>query len=226
MTTLITNHIEAGKERLREQYKNIPEILALIDSFVGGLQELENSIFDLFTSRTITLGVGYQLDQLGVLLDRSRNGRSDEDYRIILLAKIAQNISRGTPEDVIGVFKLLSKSNKVQLGDGKKGEIYLLADHVLTQDEINFLLSEMNFVDSAGVRIHGIGRFDPDDSFAFNGSDLARGFGSIYDVNKGGKFATLVLGNEIKFAFFGSNPTLGGFGSIYDDMVGGALVAL
>jgi hypothetical protein len=222
MITLISNHIEQAKDRLREQYKGKPTIEALITAWVGQVQELEQILIDLSTQRSIDTASGIQLDLIGELLNKPRNGRSDADYRILLLAKIAQNISRGTPEDVIAVFKILTSSSRVQLGDGHLGEIYLLADHVLSQDEVNFILQEMIFVDSAAVRIQGVGSFEPDDSFAFDGSNLAKGFGSIYDVTKGGKFATIKLRNDIKFAFFGSNDSQGGFSSIYDNQIGGS----
>lgn len=226
MITLINNHIELAKDRLREQYKNSPTILAIINAFVGEIQELEQVLYDLSVSRTINQAFGVQLDKLGELLDRTRDGRSDADYRIILLAKVSQNISRGTSDDVSSVFKILSSSSKVQFGDSYFGEFYLLADNPLTQSEVNLLLKEMQVVDSAGVRLVGIGSFDPDDSFAMDGSDSAKGYGSIYSVSNGGKFATIKLGNEKKFAFNGVNTSLGGYGSIYDPVAGGGFESL
>lgn len=221
MITLITDHIEQAKDRLREQYKNKPYIVGLITAWVGQIQELEQVLNDLGSKRAINTAEGIQLDLIGELLNRPRDGRSDADYRILLLAKIAKNVSQGTPEDVITVFKILSASSRVQLGDGHVGEIYLLADHALTQDDVNFLMREMLFVDSAGVRLQGVGSFDPDDSFAFDGSNLAKGFSSVYDVTKGGKFATIKTRNDIKFAFSGVNDNLGGYSSVYDNQIGG-----
>lgn len=226
MITLITDHKEQALARLREQYNNKPQILALINSWNGQIQELEEIIYGLSTSRSINTAVGYQLDLLGELLGKQRDGRSDADYRIVLLAKVAQNISRGTPEDAIGVFKILTSSNTVQLSDGAHAEIYLLADHPLTQDEINTILREMDSVVPAGVRINALGSFDPDDSFAYAGTDIAKGFGSLYDLTKGGKLATIRRGNEKKFAFNGTNTSLGGFGSLYDSDAGAVLIAL
>jgi hypothetical protein len=226
MITLITNHASQALERLREQYKNKPQLIALINSWHGQIQELEEVLFGLTTSRSIETSIGYQLDLLGQLLNKSREGRSDEEYRIVLLAKVAQNISRGTPEDVIGVFKILTSSSQVQLSDGYNGEVYLLADHTLTQDQINTILREMDSVVPAGVRVNALGSFDPDDSFAYAGTDVAKGFSSIYDLSKGGKLATIRRGNEKKFAFDGSNTSLSGFGSVYDSDLGGTLVAL
>lgn len=226
MITLITNHAELALERLREQYKNKPQLMALIDAWNGQIQELEEVLYGLSTSRSISSAFGYQLDLLGQLLGKSREGRTDEEYRIVLLAKVAQNISRGTPEDVIGVFKILTSSSQVQLADGYNGEVYLLADHPLTQDQINIILREMDSVVPAGVRVNALGSFDPDDSFAYAGTDIAKGFSSIYDLSKGGKLATIRRGNEKKYAFDGSNTSLGGFGSLYDSDSGGTLIAL
>lgn len=224
--TLVTNHQQAAKNRLREQYKGKPIIEGLLDSWTGQIQDLEQVFIDLSTKRSLVASEGIQLDLLGELLDVLRQGKTDAAYRIALRAKIAKNFSRGTPEDVIAIFKLLTSSTKVQLADGAMGDFHILADHPLTQDEVNILLREMMFTDSAAVRMTGIGSFDPPDSFAFDGSDSAKGFGSIYDVTKGGKFATITRTNEIKFAFSGDDTSGGGFGSIYDPIVGGVFVGL
>lgn len=221
MITIITDHIQQAKDRLREQYKNSENILALIESWTGQIQELEEILFQLTTDRSIFTAIGIQLDLLGQLLNKPREGRSDTDYRIVLLAKVAQNISQGTPEELINAFKVLSSSTKVYLSDDHNGEVYLLADHVLTQEQVNMILREMYSVVCAGVRIQGLGSFDPLDSFAFDGVDVARGFGSVYDLAKGGKFATLILPNDKKFAFNGTNDSQSGFGSVYDSDVGG-----
>lgn len=226
MITQITDHVAQSKARLREQYKNVPEIVALIDSWTGQIQELEDIIFAMSVNRSVLQGEGVQLDLIGQILNVPRDARNDDDYRIALLAKIAQNVSSGTPEDVISIFKLITESAKVYLSNNYNGEVYLLADHPLTQDEVNAMLRDMYRVVGAGVRIQGLGSFDPDDSFAFAGPDLAKGFGSVYDNTKGGKLATLRRGNEKKFAFAGTNESYGGFGTVYDKDVGGVLISV
>lgn len=226
MINPILNHVDQALARLREQYQGKPNIEALIRSWTLQIQELEEITSDLATNRTVNNAIGIQLDRLGELLNKPREGRTDEQYRIVLLAKISQNISRGTPEDVINVFKVLTASAKVYLSDDEHGEIYLLADHVLTQDEVNTIIREMYTVVAAGVRINGLGSFDPDDSFAFYGVDIAKGFSSVLDGTKGGKLATLIRPNDKKFAFAGTIEAQEGFGSLYDPDLGGVLVSL
>ena len=226
MITVIPNHVAQALARLREQYQSKPNIEALIQSWTNQIQELEEITSDMSTNRTVNSAVGIQLDRLGELLNRPREGRTDEQYRIVLLAKISQNISRGTPEDVINVFKVLTSSAKVYLSDDEHGEIYLLADHVLTQDDVNTIIREMYTVVAAGVRINGLGSFDPDDSFAFYGVDIAKGFSSVLDTSKGGKLATIRKPNDKKFAFAGTIEIQEGFGSLLDPDLGGVFVSL
>lgn len=115
MITLITDHVEQAKARLRELYKRQPNIEAILTAFVDEIQALEEAIFGISSMTSIYDSIGEQLDMLGRLLDLGREGFDDEQYRIRLLAKIAQNVSKGTPEDVINVFKLLMRARYVQL---------------------------------------------------------------------------------------------------------------
>ena len=226
MIQLITDHIQQAQDKLREQYKNKPNFLAFLDTFVKQVQDLEEVFYNLSVSRSILEAIGIQLDLLGELLNRPRQGKSDEAYRISLLAKIAKNISRGTPEDVLGVFKILTSSNFVEIMDGNIGEIILLADHTLTQADVNTVLREMQSVPCAGVRISAVGSFNPIGPFAFFGPRFAKGFGSNLSSAPGGKLSTIKKGTEHKFSFAGVNQSNDGFGTLLDPYSGGVLATI
>jgi hypothetical protein len=71
-------------------------------------QDLEDTLQQLFTERNVNTAVGVQLDAIGKLVGRDRNGiTDDEEYRRQIRAQIATNKSDGTTEDLITVADLL-----------------------------------------------------------------------------------------------------------------------
>ena len=125
MTTEITNHKELAKEKLRQQYKNLPLLEGFLDAFVEQIQQLETVFVDLRDDRTIYNAVGANLDAWGRLLNVSRNGLTDEEYRLTLLAQVAVNVSKGTPEDIIRVFQLFTNPDYISYNETYPANIQL-----------------------------------------------------------------------------------------------------
>lgn len=84
----------------------------LISVYAAQIQELEQFFFTLKTLRTIDTAVGVQLEGIGDIVGEARNGRSDDDYRRAVRAKILINISSGTTEDLLGVVDKLLPASK------------------------------------------------------------------------------------------------------------------
>lgn len=113
----ITNHTEQALDRLIGQYKELPNIAALITIYVDRLQALETVFFDIIEKRRFLAAKDAQLDDIGLILDQDREGLSDDDYRIILLGRIAEYNSEGTAEELISIYFLLMNPISVQLID-------------------------------------------------------------------------------------------------------------
>ena len=121
----ITNHKELAKEKLRQQYKNLPLLEGFLDAFVEQIQQLETVFVDLRDDRTIYNAVGSNLDAWGRLLNRTRDGLTDTEYRLVLLAQVAVNVSKGTPEDIIRVFQLFTNPTYISYNETYPANIQL-----------------------------------------------------------------------------------------------------
>lgn len=200
----ITDHEQRALDRLISQFKGKINIENVIKIFTPQIQELENMFFDLLEKRYLSIAEGAQLDEIGEILNQGRNGLNDDDYRVILYNKIAEYNSEGTAEDIIGIFKIVSGSEKVVLED------LGIAGFAITGINANPIIVESSIIDSvknakiAGVKVRYIVLTD-DDTFGFQGSADSEGFGV-------GKFARLIY-NPPVFAFSGGNTEFaGGFG--------------
>lgn len=190
---LVADHISQAKNRLREQYKGKPNLDALLGALVLEVQNLENLIYGMSDLVNIYTAFGKQLDLLGVLLDKPREGLTDELYRIVLLAKVAQNISKGTAEDVVSVFKLLMRARLVYIQDEQPAKINLTAigsQPIGTNAQIKQAVKEAV---AAGVAIETfVVANDPAFSFFEDTDPNGQGFGDITDLSVGGFLSSII----------------------------------
>lgn len=174
MTNAIENndHEDEAINRLAYQFKDKPRIAGLITSFVEQYQIAENVFFDLIQERTLFTAVGDQLDGIGAIVGEARKGRNDTDYRLGIMARIAINTSKGTPENFIAVFALLVSAGRIQYFPYYPAEVEAYAD-------VN-----IEYTTSADA-----------DSFAFDGGSDGLGFGDVFDADTGGELAALTAQN-------------------------------
>jgi hypothetical protein len=114
----ITTHVKDGLDRLAEQYKNRPKIVAIHTSLYEQVQELEDAIFSIDEGRQIWNGTGtpsfgIQLDHLGEIVGISRNGLPDAEYLLFLFGKISENFSDTTLDAVLSVVGYLFQADQV-----------------------------------------------------------------------------------------------------------------
>lgn len=229
MATKITNHIEQALERLLEQYKGKIRIEGLISALVEQIQDLEDVVFDLPEDLTIETASGIQLDLIGTIVVQDRLGFSDDVYKALLRAKIGENVSTSTPEDIIDVTKLLTGATLVHFQEYFPAGYGISINISVDPSLIDFFYRRIDRVDPAGVRLEALICFDPDEPFAFDGAPgPTLGFGDLNDANAGGKFAEIHLRENPKFSFApspGSIPgTDEGFGDLNDPLFGGLLI--
>lgn len=97
-----TAHEREAIALLLEQFKGRAAIEALVSSVVAPLNLVESTLFDLLNKRIdIDNAEGVQLDAIGDLLARPRQGLSDANYRTDLRAKIQLHASNGTRDALI-----------------------------------------------------------------------------------------------------------------------------
>lgn len=148
----VTDH-EDRVDRLIEQYRGLPDLEALIKSYLAQVQDLENVIFEVILERVIDNAVGVQLTVLGNIVQQPRLTPIDADFKTAINARIAINLSDSTPEDLLRVAALiLTGGEEVEIREEPPGQVRITVVDPLTVDPTlaQVLLDE---ADPAGVRL-------------------------------------------------------------------------
>lgn len=102
----ITDYETRGPQELLLRYRK-PRNVAMLVSWLGELQELEDAFWVLLGKRTVADAVGAELDLIGRIVDQPREGRPDEIYRVWVAARILVLRSSGQTEQLIEIAKRL-----------------------------------------------------------------------------------------------------------------------
>lgn len=217
----ITTHVTDAIARLPQQYKGKAMLQGLLTALVTQVQLLDDQGINLATQRSVSTAVGTQLDKLGTIVGISRANLSDEAYRLRIQARILINISTGTPEGLIQVFKLLTLASNVVLNEQFPADVALYTDGDIDPTQITFVQQSLELAAPAGVRVAFMGHFDPVLPFACDGTLVPEGgFGDATDPTQGGVLGSLYLIGP-QFALDGDDPAAGGFSSLNDPVEGG-----
>lgn len=106
---------------------------------------------------------------------------ADPEYRKMIKAKVAKNISLGTSEEVIASFATIFNAEKIVITELDNAKIRVGIARELTEAERVFAQAVNLFVKPGGVGIELKTHFDPGKTFGFKDQGL-QGFGK-------GKFA-------------------------------------
>jgi len=194
----LLDHTTDGAARLLHQYRPAIRLKALMDALFGQqMQDLENHAHQLYGLLDIDAGQGAQLDLIGTIVGQSRMGHSDRIYKLLLKAKIGANVSHGTIEDVIGVWRLLAQANQVQVVEVYPAQVDLYSDTPIDGAIAAFVRVLMQKVVAAGVRVDFLAIiYSSTNAFGFDGEDpTIGGFGDYNDAGAGGEFAYIQLTN-------------------------------
>lgn len=111
---------------------------------------------------------------------------NDDLYRILIKAKIAKNVTRATPEDVMNFSNFIFNTNGSTIIDEGEAKYRLMIGKILTRQEVGLLryVNKTGNYDSfllpkpVGVGVE-YGSFDYSAFFAFQGIPNAKGYGSL-----------------------------------------------
>ena len=144
----IDNYVELAQSRLIQLYKETKTNNDLLKNLVDPIQQLENEFFELYGLKSISDGIGYQLDVIGKILGVDRLGRSDTDYRNVLYIQTLINNSGGEPESIINIIKLLIEPDNISYTDLYPANYQL---HIQTDKFVNNLRNFLQSISPAGV---------------------------------------------------------------------------
>ena len=85
--------------RLLFQFSESPKLKALLEVALNQLRQAESAFEEIRELKS--------LDVLGKIVGQERGGMNDDDYALWIKARVLLNRSRGTPEDLIEILRVL-----------------------------------------------------------------------------------------------------------------------
>ncbi|QCQ58514.1 hypothetical protein Barba3A_gp120 [Rheinheimera phage vB_RspM_Barba3A] len=174
----VSDRVERAKALLLYQFKDKPNINALVDVVVSELQELENAITDLQEARTLKGSYGVFLDEIGKRLKVDRGNYADPDYKTTIKIAMAKKTASATAQDILFLVELLTADPNAILTNNYPymaeltGYLYCIADDPAGLEALADLFP-------VNTRVRLIQHFDK--SFKFG--TAGRGFGSGSTLN-------------------------------------------
>lgn len=179
------NHVIEGKKKLLHQFKNKKIINILFDSIFNQINDIEDTLYDLYYKRNLKDSVGKQIDTNGILRDLERNGLNDYEFRQNILNKIALDNSEGLIKSVIDSAKIILNDNNIIYKELYPAgiEIFVL-NKKCNINQYKYIEKSIPLCVSLVLKFSG--SLKP---FGYN-NKICIGFKSIYDVNKNKGYAS------------------------------------
>jgi len=101
-------------EDIWTQFQNSPNIRAILERFLVQPANEGEALLELATKHNVVDGFGLMLDDIGAMLDVTREelgGLSDADYIIALIVRARSSISAGTLEDFAQLLRAILASH-------------------------------------------------------------------------------------------------------------------
>lgn len=166
----VPDHATIAVSRLAQQFKDKPNITALVRALCVPIQDIENALWQLKTQRGFN-GIGVQLDLVGKIVGQPRNGLSDADYLLYLRAKIAVESSIGTVEDLLTVASLIDPGNSIHVQYAGPATLTITVVERITQATATALDAFLHQAAPDGVRVILIYTLEPSaNTFTFDGT--------------------------------------------------------
>ena len=146
----IADHPASAAGRLTAMFADASKLRAFVEARGKRSQRIEDAARQLMTERYIPDAVGKQLDRWGDVLGVDRRGRTDEQFRSVLLATAVIARSGGEPESVFAYFKLVVGADTVRLTENFPAAVDVTAVGVAAED-IQRLDDDVYKVIAAGV---------------------------------------------------------------------------
>lgn len=136
------------------QFSDSENLIKLLQIYLDQVEELNLAQQDLsLLSTNLETATGYQLDIIGNLLGAKRNGADDEGFRDAIKFRISINTGSGTPEDVIGFLRTVTKATTTRYWEHYPASIVVETNGT---DIASNLASTIDNVSPAGVKVGGV----------------------------------------------------------------------
>lgn len=137
----IVDHSDRGIARALATLTGKPRLEAFLRSWLDSAQELEDVVYALRAMMLVSSATGVWLERLGKIVGQPKEGRTDEVYRVWIMARTLVNRSSGTAPQLLAIVEAL-------VPDGVS---------IYTQDEYPAALT---------VHVYGVIDYDTGDAIA------------------------------------------------------------
>jgi hypothetical protein len=193
---LVTDHETRAAALLTEQFKGQPAIVAVLKSWSGQVQGLEDSAYETLLQRALDTATGISLDLLGGIVGQPRGGRSDAQYRLWIAGRVLVNKSRGKAPQLIAIAAKLC-NGPVRLREYYPAAFTIYCDRVITGSDGVEIAKLLKIAKAAGVRMHFVW-YDSPTAFRFSVGG-ALGISSSRGFNQG-RLGAVSDGRDMAFA--------------------------
>lgn len=178
--TLKTDHVSEGLSRVISRYRRHPKYMHFLTGILNQVQELENVITPMIEAFYLINATHWVLDQWGIKvgLPRTTLGEiSDDDYRVRIYGKIAENISHGTEYDLFNILGAMGQT-QVKIWDvtNPAGMTVNFVNNrlVLSCNCIRYILSRATFAVPLDIVMHEEGAFGLAGDLTAKGLDIGK----------------------------------------------------
>jgi hypothetical protein len=149
----VPDHVAVGLDALIHDLRK-PRIQALATSILLEVQELEDACWSVYVGTMIRDAVGDALDQLGALVTQPRENRSDDFYRLWILARALVLRSSGRPPELLRIARMLLPTDvRVQLLEEYPAGMTVRLLGAVPHDAGRALAAMLRAAKASGVRL-------------------------------------------------------------------------
>ena len=190
---------DVGVPRLVWQYSgDQPRMQAFLTAFLERIQSLEDVAVEVLVGRWPLTAIGDQLDTVGTIVGQERGERTDDQYRVYIVAKILVNKSKGRVSDIGQILTTMGVPT-ITIMEHYPAELLIFVAGIDDLENIGPFVAQAK---PGGVAFHWV--FSPEDAgdvFAMASTlgadevDTDAGFGDLTGATQttGGYFAGGIL---------------------------------
>ena len=120
--------VELGLSRLLNQFQGKEVIENFLTSYLSQIDITQDDTFTILNNNSVFTAQDAFLDNIGRLVNVSRAGSDDEEYRDRILDQILVNTSEGTPKDVLNALKEITGATTVRMFEHYPCNLHLYTD--------------------------------------------------------------------------------------------------
>lgn len=196
MIAPISDHFEQAKAKLLSKYKKFPLFLALLESYVRQVQELEDATWDTISARYLDSADLVRLKVLGRVVGQPYKGEDLPTYLALVKMRILTNRSQGQSQDIIAIIEIMLVGATLTLEDSPPASFVLRVESDIGAVSPIAVHDQIGEAKAAGVGFQMIYQTFAN-AFLFSATtspdvDTTHGWGSVTSAGTGGQMVAVI----------------------------------